>query len=71
MKVRVNFLNGTHIEADFCNVTYTIDGKGNIVVCLDSKTLFESYLISTIASIEFSTEKPQLAVTSVLIFGKK
>ena len=70
MKVRINFLNVTHVEAENCDVVYTTDEKGNIIVCLDSETNFKRYLISTIASVEFSTEKPQLAVTSVLIFGK-
>lgn len=70
MKVRINFLNGTHVEAEHASVYNFTDEQNNIIVCLDSDKDVKRYLISTIASIEISTEKPQLAVTSVLIFGK-
>ena len=70
MKVRINFLKGTHVEAENASVTSFTDEKWNILVELDNGYSIKRYLISTIASIEFSTEKPQLAVTNVLIFGK-
>ncbi len=70
MKVRINFLNGSHKIFENASISFMTDDENTIIVCVDSEKAFERFLISTIASFEFSTEKPQLAVTSVLIFGK-
>ena len=71
MKVRVNFLNGTYKQYEGALITYMTDEDGTIIVCVEAPEESGRFLVSTIASIGFSTEKPQLAVTSVLIFGKK
>lgn len=70
MKVRINFLNGSHKIFENASISFMTDDKNTIIVCIDSEKAFERFLISTISSFEFSTEKPHLAVTSVLIFGK-
>ncbi len=70
MRVRVNFLNGTHKNYEGALMTYMTDEEGTIILFVESPEETGRFLVSTIASVEFSTDKPQLAVTSVLIFGK-